>query len=217
MREYVCMALPEETGAAILRLGLVRSVFRGALVKAKDAGPRKLKSSRPAIHALTLTSCSRVRLVVLSKLSNHRWWCSSFSHMVQLDPLGTVVAEMRVRVSFEQEGKVVFVFGDRAVKALAKWESSPQLLEDKMDKPAKTSESVECEPQQVESRLYSHSDFARSKDGNLNIREFLKKLPALYVAREMPILSPEGTFKFRKACGASSEISWNEVVYLDGF
>ena len=149
------MNMCEWLSLTILRLGLVRRVFRGAVVKVKDAGPRKLKSSRPAIHALTLTSCSRVRLVVLSKLSNHRWWCSSFSRMVQLDPLGTVVAEMRARESFEQEGKVVFVFGDRAVKALAKWESSPQLLEDKQ---AKISESVECEPQQVESRLYSHSD-----------------------------------------------------------
>ena len=88
--------------------------------------------------------------------------------MVQLDPLGTVVAEIRVRESFEEEGVLVFVFGDRAVKALAKWESSPQLLEDKQ---AKITEPVECEPQQVESRLYCHSDFGRSKDGTMNIRE----------------------------------------------
>ena len=186
-------------------------MFRGAVVKAKDAGPRKL-NSRPAVHGLTPTSCSRVRLVILSKLSNHRWWCSSFSQMVQLDPLGTVVAEIQVRESFEEEGVLVFVFGDRAVKALAKWESSPQLLEDKQ---AKITEPVECEPQQVESRLYCHSDFGRSKDGTMNIREFLTKLPGLYLAREMPILSPEGMFHFKKACGAASAIMWNEVVYLD--
>ena len=74
---------------------------------------------------------------------------------------------------------------------------------------------VECEPQQVESRLYCHSDFGRSKDGTMNIREFLTKLPGLYLAREMPILSPEGMFHFKKACGAASAIMWNEVVYLD--
>ena len=71
-----------ETGLHVPKLAWVRGVFRGAVAKTQEGGPRKLKSSRPSIHGLTPTLCSRVRLTVLTKFDDShtfapastKWW-----------------------------------------------------------------------------------------------------------------------------------------------
>ena len=185
-----------------LQLGLVMSFFRGALCKPTDEGPRKLKSTRPSVHALTPAMCARVRLLRLTQAGNHRYWCSSFSQMLALDPLGTVVGEIRVQECSEVDGRKVFLFSDRTMKAFKKWMANPGLFENK-----KAPEPAEEVAAPVQSSIYNFADFNWTKQGAANIREFLQKLPLLYDARENPILE-NGRFCY------GSKLLWDEIVHL---
>ncbi|CAE7258474.1 unnamed protein product [Symbiodinium sp. CCMP2592] len=202
------------TGLVTLSLGQLRTIFRGATVRTKDDGPRKLRSAKPVVQSLPLTSVARCRILRLSKLSEHHYYYSAFSEMLMVDPLGTVVGEVRVREMQEKFGKTVLAFGDRAMRGFHTWQQNAAELLKSLKDPVVPAESpAEIAPAVVQSRMYSWNDFSRTAAGTKCIKEFMETLPLLYEAKEKPILT-DGCFSFPISGGSQKSIAWPEVVTL---
>ena len=132
-----------------------------------------------------------------------------------LDPITSVVADVRTQEAAEHEGKLVITVGTKTMKALAEWKSNPGLFKSKVS--AEDPVMDVPNPAMVESRMFASSDFTRSIQGSANISAFLTALPRLYTARELKLLEDDGRQSSTEAGWCALEGSgelWQHLAIL---
>ena len=80
-----------------VQLGMVLAIYRGANVSTKGGKTkRRMRVSKPSVSALTMDSCSAVRLLRLTQIEtgSHRFLSCSVSITSLLDPVGHVYVEV---------------------------------------------------------------------------------------------------------------------------
>lgn len=76
-----------------LAIGVVLSVFRGAVCRGSKAEVRK-RQGKPLPTTLVASATSRIHVVRMEKLKDHVWTCHCLSPMDILDPIGFCLAEV---------------------------------------------------------------------------------------------------------------------------
>ncbi|CAE6925697.1 unnamed protein product [Symbiodinium sp. CCMP2592] len=177
-------------------LGVVLTIYRGALLKGKDKSEagRKLRVTKPSVHALPVLTCSRVRVVHLTESAPLRYFACSHSPIELLTPqcfLGHVGnidfanCETKLRVAITQVTK----------DQLDKLQCQPELL----SAPATVAadgDGAHLESADVqlhsERRIYSAVDFTNSIQGSKNLEKFLLTVPKLWSDKGVPITDESG-------------------------
>ena len=180
-------------------LGIVLTVYRGALLKGKDkteAG-RKLRVTKPSVHALPVLTCSRVRVVHLTESAPLRYFACSQSSIELLNPqcfLGHVT-----NIDFENsETKLRIVITQATKEQLDQLQSQPELLSAPIaaDGDGAPLESADVQLH-AERRTYSAVDFTNSIQGSKNLEKFLLTVPKLWSDRGVPITDESGCIELQ--------------------
>eukprot|EP00930_Biecheleria_cincta_P023806 TRINITY_DN17132_c0_g1_i4.p1 TRINITY_DN17132_c0_g1~~TRINITY_DN17132_c0_g1_i4.p1 ORF type:complete len:600 (-),score=121.76 TRINITY_DN17132_c0_g1_i4:221-2020(-) len=188
-----------------LVLGLVDSVYRGALYKKKagtssteaqgedktQAGTapptRKLKVSKPVPTHLPAAAVKRIHIVPLKTESTHVRYATCFSTMAIIDPVGTVYSQLNM-VKFEWDRmKLKVRLDDATLGALlalseASLEDIPKAVELPLPElTASTSKLAEAFSRRVVGNLrFDVRAFPRTDSGAENIERFMLQLPLHY-------------------------------------
>mgnify|MGYP001819914486 CR=1 FL=1 len=194
-----------------IQLGVVLGIYRGAIMSTTGKTKRRMRVSKPSASALTLASCSAVRLLRLAYIEgSRRFLACSVSGIALLDPVNHVYLEVTPE-KFAQPADRPDVFYVRlcpkGLQEVKRLKEDPTLLEEplaaKLNPPAEEPEAAA-----LNGRVWTYHDFGKSVSGARNIVSFMRELPKLWQDKGMGILAEDNTFK--TASGA--KVSWESLA-----
>ena len=177
--QIVLCKLPEApTLGDPTKLGLcaVTEVFRGARFKSTRKGSgessRRMGQNRPACSSVRFASVAAVRLVPLTKVTDHQWAAAGITIPWTVDPLKNVVAEVRYEVQQWLPDRFVVRATPAVIAAIE------AAMEDPDKFVAKASDGKETVAELL--KMWSLQDFGPTVQGGKNITIFLQSLPKAY-------------------------------------
>ena len=111
------------------QVGIIRSVWRGAVHKAGSKQTRTQQATRPSPCALPLASCVAVRVLQMTEGAPGRFFVCSLSQCFLLDPVGTVLCELTYSDVQDQDdgARTVDLLPDKSLEALRAIKEKPEL------------------------------------------------------------------------------------------
>ena len=196
-------------------MGIVQTIYRGAKLKDVKNGaknPRKMRVCKPSGAPLPATCTSRIRMLLLTNVEGNRYFSCCLSPVIMLDPCCQVVAEAPVETVHVAETKIIMMFTEKVMNAIAKIKEKPELLnvqdatgDEKASEASEASDPVADAPLTI----YARASFNRLLAGTKNIQSFLRDLPRLWQAAGMSFLDKEQKITVPKSGGKT--LLWEEV------
>ena len=192
-------------GDASLNFGIIKSVFRGSVTKKNGEASRKMRVSKLAVNPLPAGSVSRVIVQCLTKYSGHSFFACGLSPDYLLDPAQHILGEIKVG-SFKCTAEhTLLSVSDATLEAVERLKEQPSLL-----KPVTISLPIPDVGESVpgKGKIWTWMDFTRQLQGTYAIQRWMRDLPSLYEAAEIPLLNQEKQIVVKAASGAE----WEEVA-----
>ncbi|CAE7223762.1 unnamed protein product [Symbiodinium sp. CCMP2592] len=190
-----------------VHLGVVTTVFRGAVMKSSSSS-RRLRTTKPSTQPLTVSSCAvaRVWRCGPTGTTGRQFAVHAASVIDLLDPIGTVIGQIvPATICFtgpEECAIMVLRFNQDQMESIQKVVDSEEAYQEAA---AAAPHSV---PEPEADTVLNHRSFAHTMQGTTNLVTFMEKLPGLWSARGFQILNDKGGFDL----GDGQVVLWTELV-----
>ncbi|CAE7200635.1 unnamed protein product [Symbiodinium sp. CCMP2592] len=189
-------------GQKKVQVGVVASIWRGAVTKKDGTATRRMRATSP----LPLASTAVIRVARCTKIDGAKYFTCGLSEISLMDPLDTVLCELLVAGVSSKETKLVLKFGSGFAEVFEKISENPkQWLKAKAsaEEGAEGPEEMHAGP-----KVWVCSMFSRSMSGTRCIEDFFQRLPAAYKAAGFEILDDQGMI----SVGAGASLRWDVIT-----
>ena len=215
-KQLVCCRLTSN-GLVKFKLGLVYSVFRGALSKASNE-PRKLRVTKNMALNCPAEAVARVMVLFLDKLGPCEYCTGLLNDPMLLVPHQQIVCEVPCERFAERSGMLFFILSKKSEEILSHIEEAKidaaVLFTDGSNQKKRKNPDEARQPLPPPAG-FTVSDFPSGEKGQKAIKAFLSKLPLEYQKHDIHITNKNGCFRMKSKWFVWDSLCSRAAIYFD--
>ena len=195
-------------------MGLVLTVFRGAITETKD-GTRRMKVSKAMSTAVPAAHCKRIRVLqMLPTTSELKWVASPTSFLYCLDPVGHVLGEVPCAPMKESASCIEAELSKKTLINLKKFVGVTVPDFEVQDNPAPPRKVRKLDAAPAgELPFLTVESFRCPTSCCQNVKLFMSQLPEVFLKSNVKLLDADGRIQIHCLVTKKwKKISWQELV-----